>query len=173
MTRRLTAVLGAVALAAWAGSAEAQARPDFSGTWTLDAEKTAAANPAMGQGGGGGGGQRGGRMGGMGMGGGTFTLKQDATSLTREAAGRNGTNTVTFKLDGSAVEAGQGPMAGTARAKWDGSKLVIETTREFNGNTMVTREVYWLEDGLLVREATMPGRQGGAGMTMKAYFRKN
>ena len=64
--------------------AQAQAKPDFSGTWTLD---TAKSDPAP-QGRGGGGGGRGPA--------GPVTIKQTATEIT---IGMN-----TYKLDGSPTE---------------------------------------------------------------------
>ena len=66
----------AAAVLAVATMAFAQ-KPDFSGTWTLDAEASGA--PA---GGGGGGGGRGGGRGGLGQGG---TVKQTATELIGRA----------------------------------------------------------------------------------------
>ena len=96
--------------------ARAQAKPDFSGTWTLDAAKS---DPApQGRGGGGGGGGRGG--------GGPVTIKQTATDIT---IGMN-----TYKLDGSPtdVQMGRGG-AMKATAKWDGAKLVITTSGDLGG----------------------------------------
>jgi hypothetical protein len=58
--RRAAAVLSTAAMVMFAASVFAQGKPDFSGKWTPDAEKTAAANPAPAGGGGGGGGARGG-----------------------------------------------------------------------------------------------------------------
>src|SRR5262245_51565751 len=59
----------------------AQSKPDFSGTWTLDASKSDA---PMGRGG------RGGAAGPM-------TIAQDANSLTQ----KRGEQTLVYKLDGS------------------------------------------------------------------------
>jgi len=94
--KRMTAALTVAAAVVLSGSLLAQAKPNFSGKWIQDAEKTAAANPAMaGRGGGGGGGR---------MGGGgaptpqTFTM--DATTLKIERTGQDGTVTATvYKLD--------------------------------------------------------------------------
>jgi hypothetical protein len=118
----LTAVL-AVALAV-TGYAQ---KKDFSGTWNLDqaatdaAATTTTAPPA----GGGGGGMRGGG------GGATFTIKQTGDALAIERPGRGGgaPTTVTYKFDGSEVEVPMGRGGtGKAKAKWDGDKIVIETT---------------------------------------------
>lgn len=69
--RRVATMLGTAAIVMMAASVYAQA-PDFSGTWTVDAEKTAAMAPAGAPAGGGGGrgGGGGGYRGGGGGGGG-------------------------------------------------------------------------------------------------------
>lgn len=135
----LTAVL-AVALAV-TGYAQ---KKDFSGTWTMDAEATAAANPAPpAGGGGGGGGMRGGG------GGGAMTIKQTADSLAIERPGRQGgpATTVTYKLDGSEQEIPMGQGTAKAKAKWDGANIVIETTRAGrDGTPVTTTATYSLDD---------------------------
>ncbi len=98
-------------------------KPDFSGTWTLDAEASGA--PAGGGGGGGGGGRGGG--GGLGMGG---TVKQTADTLTDRARPWATTRSpLTYKLDGTESKntmMGRGgqPMESVSTAKWDGGKLI-------------------------------------------------
>jgi hypothetical protein len=139
----LTAVL-AVALAV-TGYAQ---KKDFSGTWTMDQEATAAANPAATGGGGGGGGMRGG-------GGGPITIKHTADSLTIERQGQQGTMSTVYKLDGSEVEvpAGRGGTA-KAKAKMEGDKIVIEQTRQGQDGTPTTSTItYSLDDkGMLWME---------------------
>jgi hypothetical protein len=136
----LTAVL-AVALAI-TGYAQ---KKDFSGTWTMDQAATEAANgaPAAGAGGGAGGG--GGMRGGMG---GPMTIKQTADALTIERQGPNGAISTVYKLDGSEVEV-PGGRGGTAKAKakMDGDKLVVETTRAGqDGTPMTTTATYSIDD---------------------------
>jgi hypothetical protein len=114
----------------------AQAKPDFSGTWTLD---TAKSDPApQGRGGGGGGG-------------GTQTIKQTGTELAVTTEGRQGPQTMTYKLDGSEstnqVMGRGGAQTVKSTAKWDGSSLVIETTRDFNGMSITSKEVRRLDNG--------------------------
>ena len=138
----LTAVL-AVALAV-TGYAQ---KKDFSGTWTLDAEATAAANPApaggaAAGGGGGGGGMRGG-------GGGAMTIKHTGDTLAIERAGRGGgaPTTTTYKLDGTEQEVTMGQGTAKVKAKWDGANIVMETTRAGqDGAPMTTTAVYSLDD---------------------------
>ena len=132
----LTAVL-VVALAV-AGYAQ---KPDFSGTWTPDVDPAAAAAPA----GGGGGGR--------GMAG-PMTVKQTATEISVERAGRGGTpTTTTYKLDGTETEvAGRGGAMMKVSAKLDGNKLVI-TTKTDNGDQVQTWSV---ADGKLTVERNTP-----------------
>lgn len=140
----LTAVL-AVALAV-TGYAQ---KKDFSGTWTLDAEATAAANPTPPAGGGGGGGRMGGGAGRMGGGGaGPLTIKQTADGLSIERAGRGGNvMTTTYKLDGSEQEIAMGQATVKAKAKWDGDKIAVEIVRPGQDGTPVTTwTTYALDD---------------------------
>jgi hypothetical protein len=138
----LTAVL-AVALAV-TGYAQ---KKDFSGTWTMDQEATAAANTTGTTGGGGGAGMRGG--------GGPITIKQTADALTIERQGQQGTMSTVYKLDGTETEvtAGRGGTA-KAKAKWDGDKIVVEQTRQGQDGTPTTSTItYSLDDkGMLWME---------------------
>src|SRR5437773_2904180 len=130
--------------------AHAQAKPDFSGTWTLD---TAKSDPAP-QGRGGGGGA------------GTVTIKQTGTELAVTSEGRQGPQTMTYKLDGSEstnqVMGRGGAQTVKSTAKWDGSSLVIDTTRDVNGATITTKEVRRLDGGgkEMVVESTTQTPQG-------------
>jgi hypothetical protein len=127
--------------------AQAQAKPDFSGTWTLD---TAKSDPApQGRGGGGGGGGRGG---------GPVTIKQTATEIT---IGMN-----TYKLDGSPTEIqGRGGVQ-KATAKWDGAKLVISTSFDMQGQAVTTTQTRSLSaDG---KEMTVENT-GGRGATKQVF----
>jgi hypothetical protein len=159
MKRARVGLIGA-AIFAVAAVAFAQAKPDFSGTWTLDAEASGMAAPPAGgapggaPGGGGGGGGRGG--------GGPMTVKQTATELSVERAGRGGGAAVTtvYKLDGTPSTVQMGQAEGTATAKWDGTKLVI-TTKAGDNETVQT----WSVSGsTLTVEST-----GGRGPQKRVY----
>jgi hypothetical protein len=132
--------------------ARAQGRPDFSGTWTLDTAKSDP--PPQGRGGGGGGG------------GATLTIKQTGTELAVTSEGRQGPQTMTYKLDGSPnsneVMGRGGAQTVKSTAKWDGSSLLIESTREFNGITITTKEVRRLDNGgkEMIVESTTQTPQG-------------
>jgi len=167
MQRRTIGVFGA-AMLVLATAASAQDRPDFSGKWTPDAEKSAAANPGMPGGGGGGRGM--GR--GMGMMMGPMTLTLDANTLITERETPNGSMKITYKLDGSEQQVQMGQGTATAKARWEGNTIVIETTRAFNGNSFTTKSVYAIEGDYLVVATTSPGRGGDGPMTRKQYYRK-
>jgi hypothetical protein len=95
---------------------------DFSGTWVLNAEKSAAANPAPAGGGGGGGGRGGG-------GGGEMTIKMTATelSITRNMGGNE--MVTAYKLDGkeNTMNTGRGDVKYTATLK--GETVVVESSQ--------------------------------------------
>jgi len=109
--------------------ARAQGKPDFSGTWTLDTAKSDP--PPQGRGGGGGGA--------------TLTIKQTGTELAVTSEGRQGPQTMTYKLDGSPssneVMGRGGAQTVKSTAKWEGATLVIETTRDIQGMSITTKEV--------------------------------
>jgi hypothetical protein len=156
----------------------AQAKPNFSGKWAIDQEKTTAANPAPAGGGGGaagGGGGRGGAGGGGargGGGGGAFELKQDATSLTRITEGQNGPMEQKYVLDGQAHDMPMGQATAKVTAKIDGATIVIETTRDNNGTPSTSKAVYSMEGDYLVIANTNPGRNGGEPTTRKSFYKK-
>jgi len=138
-----------------ATSVYAQA-PDFSGTWTIDAEKTAAANPnAPARGGG--------RMGGAPM-----VFKQDAKTLTITRTMGENQMVTTYNLDGSPSKnqgMGRGGGEVTSTAKWDGTKLVVTSD---NGQSVT----YHMDGAWLVQSTTSPGREGGAATTRVTYYKK-
>jgi hypothetical protein len=155
-----TGFIAAVVLAV-ASVAFAQAKPDFSGTWTLDP-----AASGMDAAAGGGGRQGGGGRGMMGP----MTVKVAGNTMTVERAGMGGnTMTTTYKLDGTESvnkqTMGRGENAREVElkstAKWDGAKLVISTQRPGQGGEMMTSTETWsLDGGNLVIETT-GGRGGG------------
>jgi hypothetical protein len=112
----------------FASRAQAQAKPDFSGSWTLDASKSDA---PMG---------RGGAAGPV-----TLTIKQTAADLTVATKRGEQSQTAVYKLDGSEnkneVAGRGGPSTVTSKAHWDGAKLVIDGAREVQGFAITTKEV--------------------------------
>jgi hypothetical protein len=153
-----TGVLAAAVLSI-ATLAFAQAKPDFSGTWTPEAPAAGAAGGAGGQGGGGG----------RGMGGGPMVVKQTADSLTIEQTRGENKVTSVYKLDGTESEnkmTGRGGEVVTkSTAKWDGAKLTISTQRPGQDGAMMTQTQTWsLDGGNLVIER--PGRDGAVTKTV-------
>jgi hypothetical protein len=142
----------------------AQTPPNFAGKWTLVPDPNAA--PA--------GGGRG--MGGLGQ---EATIVQDASSLTITRTTPVGVFTSTYKLDGSESKNTLN-MQGNAidqvsKAKWDGARLLVNTTMNFNGNPVETSMVMSLDaTGNLVVETTHPDFQGGgAPVTTKVTYKKS
>ncbi len=157
--RRVATFLGTAAIVLMATSAYAQA-PNFAGTWTLDAEKTAAASPAP-AGGGGRGGGRGGQA--------PLTITQDAAKLVISRTMGENVMTTTYNLDGSPsknASMGRGGQTEvTSTAKWDGAKLVVTSD---NGQVIT----YHMDGAWLVQSTTSAGRDGGPGMTRVSYYKK-
>jgi hypothetical protein len=62
-----------------------------------------------------------------------------------------------------------------SKAKWEGSKLTVNTTMNLNGNPVETSMVMALDaDGNLLVETTRPDFQGGgAPITTKATYKKS
>jgi hypothetical protein len=141
----------AVAIFAVASVAFAQAKPDFSGTWTLDPEASGMAAPA---GGGGGGGRGGGALGN-----GPATVKQTANAITIERTMGDNKVTITYKLDGTESKntmMGRGgtPMESVSTAKWDGGKLTITTKQDMGGQMVESTQNWSLAGNVLTVEST-------------------
>ena len=137
-----------------AASAFAQ-KPDFSGTWTLDA----AASEMGGAGGGGG----------RGMMAGPITVKHTGDTLTVERTFGENKVTSTYKLDGSESKntmMGRGgqQMEAVSTAKWDGQKLSIVTKQSMGDQTFETTEVWNVDGSTLTVEST-----NARGTTKRVY----
>ena len=127
--------------------AQAQARPDFSGTWVLDAAKSD-------QGGAGRGAGRGPAA--------PVVIKQTATEITVGA--------ITVKLDGTPTEfQGRGGAAQKVTVKWDGSRLVSTITGDFQGRAYTTTQTRSLSADGTVMTVENRGARGG---TTKQVFTK-
>lgn len=141
----------------------AQKTPDFSGTWALDMSKSEM--PQMG--GMGGGGRMGGQMGGM-----TVTITQTPGALTIDQKMGEMSRTMTYKLDGS-ESTNPGMRGGEVKStsKWDGDKLVTESTQTMNGPngemTIKSKEVRSLAaDGTMRVETTRETPRGTMNSTL-------
>jgi hypothetical protein len=147
----------------------AQGKPDFSGTWTLNAQKSD--QPAQG---GGGGGMR---MGG----GGDFVAKQEANLLTvnRTRNNPNGeamTTTSKYTLDGKESVNSTGRGESKSVATWSGNTLNIKTSQSFDmgGETraMNTSEAWTLTDAKTLSVKTTRTSPNGDVTTTAVYDKK-
>lgn len=172
--RKMT-VMAALAVAASVMSVAAQGR-NFSGTWVIDAEKTAAAAPAAGAGGGGGvmvggGGARvvrganagGGTGGAVSGGGGAVMMARPATAGSSDTVITLDGSTFTLEVGGVktsyATNGTETPIevrgrTGRASAKWHGDVLTITTTLDGPDGQVTTSQSWSLEGESLVRETT-------------------
>ena len=153
----------AALLAAFATApALAQAKPDFSGSWKLNVEKS---DP---MGGGGGGGM---------MRDAITTITQTATELTLVTKFGENSRTATYKLDGTeSVNPGMRGGETKSKVKFDGATLVLEHTRNMsgpNGDMQVTsKEVRSLSaDGKSMTVVTTSQGPNGE-MTRKMVYDK-
>jgi len=118
-----------VILAGAAVPAAAQTKPDFSGTWAMDMTRSASAvqnDPIPPT---------------------TQIITQTATQLSIETHRGDKTSTITYR-PGSADAMSNATNRSnllTSMWYWDGLKLVTETVRDINGQTVRTREVRSLD----------------------------
>ena len=164
--RRITGLMSVAAAAVLTAGVLAQATPNFAGTWTIVPD--ANAPQAGGRGG------RGGGMLGLGQ---QATIAQDAKTLTLTRTTQAGETTSVYTLDGSKstnkVTFGENTLELVSTAKWDGPRLVVTTTADFQGNAFETTMRLSLEGGNLIVETTRPDMQGGgAPITTKVTYKK-
>jgi hypothetical protein len=106
---------------AFAGLVALQAPPDFSGTWTMDLDRSE--SPHQGDG---------------------FeppilVITQSATQVSIQSRRRAGVTTATYTITAPKAPDAVGPATG-GRAFWDGAVLVTEGTRVVQGQTVSVRE---------------------------------
>ena len=166
MTRRFAflAILLAVALAV-PTLAQAQ-KPNLSGKWVQDMDKS---DPApAGRGGGAGGGAARGPAGPQ-----TLTYTQTATELTIERETANGVQKTVYKLDGSpSTNAGGRGGDVVSKTVFEGSTLVTTYERTMGETTMKVKEVRSLDGENLVVTTTNSGGPNGD-TTRKIVFKKS
>lgn len=160
--KRNALILGALSLVFAATTAQAQDKPNFSGSWTLVVDPNAPA--PGGRGGGGGLGQ-------------AATITQDAKTLTITRTTQNGEVKTVFNLDGSESKnmmMGRGGQTEQiSKATWDGNTLVITTNFTMGENAVTRTQKFSLDaSGQLVVATTSPGRGGGEPMTVTQTYKK-
>lgn len=164
---RRSALMGVAAVAFVASSAFAQAT-SFAGTWNM------VQDPAQQQAAGGNNGRGGG--GGMGM---TFSIEQDAKTLTIKQTRGENTITSVYNLDGSdsknTMQGRGGPMEQISNAKWEGANLVITTKIAMGEQNFERKQTLSLgADGVLTVETSsnQPGRDGQPRPATKVQYKK-
>ena len=112
----------------------AQETTDFSGVWQMDPSRSESAHQAV-------------PIGPV-----TLIIKQNPAELSIETrrAQKNkpaiSSETLTFKLDGSENSiVGNTEAQIQAKAHWDGTKLITETSRNIQGSTVTTMHVFSLD----------------------------
>jgi hypothetical protein len=146
--------------------ANAQAgKANFAGTWAMNATKS-----ALPQGGGQGGG------GGARMGGGNFTVTQDANLLTSTRTGQDGTATSTkYTLDGKVTvnTTQRGDSKSVATWSPDGKSLTIVTTTTSQNGERKSTAVWSLTDAnTLSIKTSRPNQDGEITTTTIVYDKK-
>ena len=139
--------LGLFAAGVQAQLAPAQARPDFSGTWTFDQAKSSEPGPD-------------GKVVVAAMLGDECVMKQDATTLALAIKFGGGLVNAAYKLDGSESRnmspSPAGEVTVISHASWDAGKLIIlSTSTQADGITVNTRRVFSIDAaGDLIIERT-------------------
>jgi hypothetical protein len=142
-----------------------QDRPDFSGTWGLDATKSDPVTPPKPSIDGRPGPPPGSRPT-------MLRITQTTDTLTIDETNPKGVKRFTFRLDGSESTNWTGPIQMKSRVSWEDNKLVFSTTNSVEyDNFGNSREVYGLHDGSLIVERTL-NRRDGTIVTSKWVFVK-
>ena len=159
MKRAMT--VAAAVLIVIAAAVSAQTPPNFAGKWTLVPDP---AGPPAGT---------------MGAPSTSLTIVQDEKTMTVTRTTQIGEFTNIYNLDGSerknTLNIQGTPVDQLSKTKWDGGKLIVNTTMSFE-NTPVEFSMVLSQDaaGTLGLETTRPDFQGGgAPITTKATYKKN
>ena len=159
--RRNFLMAGALALVLAVPAANAQDKPNFSGSWTLVPDPNA---PTGGRGGGGGLGQ-------------AATITQDAKTLTVTRTTQNGEVKTVYNLDGSEsknmMSMRGGQVEQVSKATWKGNELLITTNFTMGENAVTTTQSFVLDaTGQLIHTNTGVGRGGGEPVTTVRTYKK-
>jgi hypothetical protein len=155
MQRTFAALLFAFVLAGTGISAQA-GKPNFAGTWKITSDASAGMFIAS-----------------------QLVAADDGKTFTVTATSDFGDNKTVYNLDGSEakspLEFNGMSIDRTTKAAWEGPKMVLTTTSDFNGMSFEIKQAWSLQpDGTLVIESTTPDFQGGgAPTTSKATYKKS
>lgn len=147
--------VGLIAALLAVGTAASAQKPDFSGTWTLDAASAAGAG-----------------AGDNSLGSGPATVKQTADALTIERTMGDARVILTYKLDGTdsrnmMMGPGGQPADSMSNARWDGPRLTIVTKQETAGQLTQSTEAWTMVGNTLTVETT-----NARGTEKRAYLKK-
>ena len=161
--KRVLSLCVVLTLVAGAAAAFAQAKPSFAGKWTLVPDPNAPAPTGRG---------RGAFGAGLGQ---AFSAEQNDKTLTVVTTTQAGEAKAVYNLDGSEsknpLTFNGNTIDRVSKAKWDGAKLVITTTTNFNGNANESTQTWSLDaTGTLVVESM--GNFGGNTTTQKTTYKK-
>ncbi len=150
-----------LAIAVPSASAFSQAKPNFSGKWTQGVDPNAPAPAGRGRG-----------MGGLGT---TFTATQDDKTLTVVSTTQAGEIKTVYNLDGTEtknpITFGGNTVDRVSKVKWDGAKLVMTSTSNFQGNAAETTQIWSLDaSGTLTVDVT--NNYTGTPTTSKVTYKK-
>jgi len=183
MNSRRVSLATAVLLLFVAAALGQDAKPNFSGDWTLDREKSdiGEGGPRGGGPRGGGpreGGPRGGPGGGRGMGMGSFSIIQEGDSMVvkrkLEFQGEERTFESRYTTDGKEnVNEGFRGNSTKSKTHWEGAKLITESVMETPNGTRETKEVRSLSpDGKTMTVETTAKGGFGEGTRKLVYNKK-
>ena len=151
----LTLVAGSAAMLA-----QTPSKPNFAGKWTLVPDPNSPAPTGRGRGGG------------LGQ---AFSIEQNDKTVTVISTGAQGETKAVYNLDGSdsknPLNVNGNAIDRVSNVKWDGAKLVITTTTNFNGNALESTQVWSLDaTGNLLVESTSSFT--GTPTTTKSTYKK-
>jgi|SwirhirootsSR2_FD_contig_31_14766610_length_729_multi_2_in_0_out_0_2 hypothetical protein len=132
-----------------------QEKPNFSGTWKLSTEAADMFTPPQ------------------------LTVTQDVKTMTVTSTSQMGEFKTLYSLDGtetkSPLDFNGTTIERVTKTTWDGNKLVLTITSNFDGQSFESKAVWALgTDGTLQIDLTRPDFQGGGGpVTTKASYKKS
>jgi len=96
------------------------------------------------------------------------TVTVDANTFTLV----QGQTTTSYRTDGSVTNLDNEMRKASAKASWQGDKLVVETTTETPNGPLVGHAMWYLEGEWLVRENTSTSADGTE-VVRKTYYKRS
>ena len=117
----LSSVIASVTLSLIVLQSPSAARPDFSGSWTMERSRSQSAESA------------------------TLEIKQSAGEIIIVTHSAGKTSERKYPFETSPHPASETISAGHTHASWDGTKLVTETVGDIKGQTVSYRQIRFLD----------------------------